>query len=492
MLPSPLILIYLSSLRFSLARSSTLYASHYGGTVSALELTETQTDTSGSTYNLKVTSNTTACGSQPGWLTLHDETKTLYCSDESSPGTISAFNITANGSLESSAKVQTISGGVHNAVYYAAGKSYIAIPHYSNMSVSTFQLPLSDSSQQLQALNFSASSAALVDGKPIQPRPHQIVVDPTHGFIIVPDLGANKIRILAIDQTTGSLSECSAYDLEGGPRHAVFKPVGLASTPKGSSYSVNNKGSPLSPRSPHVAHHRALSGLRLRRSAVHKRHDTPLLPRLALVTSDGAPQSGLQTASSPLPSAATPTVVPIPTASGTMNTPDYVLYVTTETVSAVTSFHVSYANSTCPTLHMLESQCGYPNCFKPNAFAKAAEIRVKDDFLYVSNRNDTHYAPGFDSITTWDFRVNDTLTDPRLANAQGKWPRTFEINKEGNLVAVGNQVNGTVVILQRNTTTGDIGNQVASVSVGLAGNFSYSDGVSGGVSSVVWKEDDYC
>ena len=488
-LPSFLTTICLCSLSLSLAGSSTLYATHYGGTVSGLELTKPQENASNPAYNFKVASNITACGSQPSWLTVHDKTNTLYCSDESNPGTLSAFKIQENGGLELSAKVQTISGGVYNGIYDAAGKCFIAVAHYSNMSVSTFQLPLSNSSQPQQVLNFSAPTPAIVDGKPVQPRPHQIVVDPTNKFIVVPDLGANMIRILAIDQTSGSLSECLAYGLVGGPRHAVFKPLGPDSSHlRPSANPPASTASALLPRYLQVSRHQALHASNARRMALHKRHDEPAVPQLALA-SGGAPSLVLQAASS-LTSSAASSVVATPAPSGAARPPDYIMYVVTESANTVTAFRVSYANPACPSLHMIESQCGYPKCLATNAFAKAAEIRVKEQFLYISNRNDTHFPAGFDSITTWNVRPNDTLIDARLANAQGKWPRTFEINKKGDLVAVGNQVNATVFILSRNITTGEIGTQVASVRVGPAGNFSLSDGVSGGVSSVVWKEDE--
>lgn len=54
--------------------------------------------------------------------------------------------------------------------------------------------------------------------------PHQVIVDPTGKFLLSPDLGADLVRVFAIDQTTGLLETCPALNATGGsgPRHATF------------------------------------------------------------------------------------------------------------------------------------------------------------------------------------------------------------------------------------------------------------------------------
>ena len=47
----------------------------------------------------------------------------------------------------------------------------------------------------------------------------------------------------------------------------------------------------------------------------------------------------------------------------------------------------------------------------------------------------------------------------------GYLPRQFSINRRGDKVAVGHQVNGTVVIWNRDVKTGNIGDKVAEVKV---------------------------
>jgi hypothetical protein len=59
-----------------------LLATHFSGQIYTLDLS-LQSATKGS---LAVTSNITACGVTPTWLTLDEKTRTLYCFDESWQG----------------------------------------------------------------------------------------------------------------------------------------------------------------------------------------------------------------------------------------------------------------------------------------------------------------------------------------------------------------------------------------------------------------------
>ena len=56
------------------------------------------------------------------------------------------------------------------------------------------------------------------------PHPHGVYVDPTGRYVLVPDLGADLIRIFAINQQTGHLETVSPFVTEPGlgPRHIAF------------------------------------------------------------------------------------------------------------------------------------------------------------------------------------------------------------------------------------------------------------------------------
>jgi len=56
------------------------------------------------------------------------------------------------------------------------------------------------------------------------PHPHEAVVDPTDSYVVFPDLGADLIRVFAIDKTTGNLTELTSFHTPpgSGPRHGAF------------------------------------------------------------------------------------------------------------------------------------------------------------------------------------------------------------------------------------------------------------------------------
>jgi 6-phosphogluconolactonase (cycloisomerase 2 family) len=56
------------------------------------------------------------------------------------------------------------------------------------------------------------------------PHEHEVILDPTGCFIVVPDLGADLLRIFAINKKTSMLSESSTFAVApgSGPRHGTF------------------------------------------------------------------------------------------------------------------------------------------------------------------------------------------------------------------------------------------------------------------------------
>lgn len=67
---------------------------------------------------------------------------------------------------------------------------------------------------------------------------HQVLLDPTENFVLVPDLGADLIRVLSINKR-GYLDQISVLSVPGGtgPRHGAFW------RPK--STSLPSEGNPL-------------------------------------------------------------------------------------------------------------------------------------------------------------------------------------------------------------------------------------------------------
>lgn len=90
--------------------------------------------------------------------------------------------------------------------------------------------------KQLQSWTYTMPSAGPNAARQDAPHPHGVFVDPTGRFVLVPDLGADLIRIYRIDPKTGHLQPLNPYAVKpgSGPRHGAFW------TPRGSNSTTSD------------------------------------------------------------------------------------------------------------------------------------------------------------------------------------------------------------------------------------------------------------
>ncbi|KAJ5139170.1 Cytochrome cd1-nitrite reductase-like C-terminal heme d1 [Penicillium bovifimosum] len=403
------LLPFLTILTTTLAKPAHLYATHYDGTVYTLTL---NTDNN----ELAITQTLDTCGDMPSWLTLDPRTRTVYCSDEtgtadpSTHGSLTSLHVAPDGSLHEMAVTEAVGGGVNSVIYEADnGGKFIAIAHYGGSALSTFALPIEANRPALQEFHFNLTHPGKVAQQDAS-HPHQVFLDPTGSFILSPDLGADLLRVYAIeDGPSGKLSACPSLNVTfgSGPRHGVF-------------WTDGTDGS-------------AVSGV------THSR-------KMAAV-------------------------------GQTM------LYLVNEIGGTMMVYDVSYSRSGCLSFEKTQTVVPYPGGVMPEG-ATPAEIRHVGDVLYVSIRTDQGFAPS-DSMVVLDRDAEDgSVTVRDSVSALGKVPRTFVINKAGNLVAIGNQASANVAVVRRDPETGDLGEEVAVLQVGEPGEV----GTSTGLSSVIWDE----
>lgn len=111
-------------------------------------------------------------------------------------------------------------------------------------------MPITNSSSALQTFEFTLTGPVTVPNRQDAPHPHDVILDPTNSYILTPDLGADLIRIFAIDtqRNDGTLIECEPHKTTpgNGPRHAIFNHNVLYVTNEladsVSTYSVSYRG----------------------------------------------------------------------------------------------------------------------------------------------------------------------------------------------------------------------------------------------------------
>ncbi|KAL3485185.1 Lactonase, 7-bladed beta-propeller-domain-containing protein [Aspergillus germanicus] len=404
MLTSPLALL---SFGLASATATKLYATHYS-TKSVYTLSLDRT--SDGSYALTQASSLETCGTYPSWVTFDSATRTLYCSDEygwkneneSVNGSLTALAANGDGLLSEIAVTGTAPGsGVHNVVYEGEDGQYLAVAHYSGSAVSTYKLPLKAGADPLQVLEFELAGPGAVPDRQEAPHPHQAFLDPTGGFLLVPDLGADLVRVFAIDKSNGELNTCPSlnYTSGGGPRHGVFWTA----------------------------------------------EDSPKIRGRA----PKAPQT--------------------------------ILYVAGELNGEVEGFAVSYPAGGCLAFRQIDADVPYPEGLPDGA--SLGEIRLAGGNVYVSVRLDAAF-DGNDSLANLRRVRNGKLAFNEITSSYGVLPRTFAINKAGDLVAVGNQLSSNVAIVTRDPDTGALGEVVADLLVGVPGEPNTLEGLS----SIIWDE----
>ncbi|KAJ5174033.1 Cytochrome cd1-nitrite reductase-like C-terminal heme d1 [Penicillium coprophilum] len=382
-----------------------LWATHYSGNVYSLTLKDN---------DLSISQTLDTCGDMPSWLTLDAHTRTVYCTDESGSadpsthGSLTALHVQPDGTLREGAVASAVGGGVNSVIYKADGGKSILRLRISS-AISTFSLPIKQNQPTLQAFHFNLTRPGKVPQQDSS-HPHQVFLDPTGSFILSPDLGADLLRVYAIeDGQSGKLSECPSVNVTfgSGPRHGVF-------WTDGSDWSVG-----------------AWSSRSQKTKAIG----------------------------------------------------ETMMYLANEIGGTVMVFDVSYPRSGCLSFEKTQTMVPYPGGVMPEGATPAGISRIGDDF-YVSIRSDQGFAPS-DSMAVLDRSPEDGSLELRgSSSALGKVPRTFVINRAGDLVAIGNQASATVAIVRRDPKTGNLGEEVATLQVGEPGKV----GTAEGLSSVIWDE----
>lgn len=90
--------------------------------------------------------------------------------------------------------------------------------------MSTYTILPTGGLEILQSFTFTLDAPGTIPDRQDAPHPHEVIVDPTGSFIVVPDLGADLVRVFAIDATTSLLTEKTSLKVTPGtgPRHGAF------------------------------------------------------------------------------------------------------------------------------------------------------------------------------------------------------------------------------------------------------------------------------
>lgn len=221
----------------ALATAVNLFVSDYSGNVTTLSLTAKDGN-----YTLTKKHENDGCAPNPSWLEIDAPNGLLYCSNEGLEtlnGSLSTFSIARDGSISLLQNTTTISGPVSSTIYGVPyGPKAIALAHYTGSALSTYLLnPSHPGNVSLhQEFVFTLDSPGTNPERQNAPHSHEVFADPTGQYLLVPDLGADLVRVFSYDAQTLKLKSLSPLKVPAGsgPRHGVFyNPSGF---PGGATY----------------------------------------------------------------------------------------------------------------------------------------------------------------------------------------------------------------------------------------------------------------
>ena len=164
----------------------------------------------------------------PSFVAVSPSHRFLYAITEratrkDSTGSLSSYSMDpATGALKLINHVPAHGNTTAHLIVDATGK-WLLVANYGSGSVAVFALKPDGSIGD--ETDFKQHSGASVNAhRQMGPHPHQAVMSPDNRFLLVPDLGLDKVFVYALDGTTGKLTLASTTDTRPGfgPRHMVF------------------------------------------------------------------------------------------------------------------------------------------------------------------------------------------------------------------------------------------------------------------------------
>ncbi|KAI9151366.1 YkgB protein [Paramyrothecium foliicola] len=400
-----------AAVAYATERPTRLYVASYAGTVSTVELKSAGPNKASV---LEVTYTANECAKTPSWLTLDQRKNLLYCTDRdltSGNGTLNVFETSRKGKLTHLSRVPSIAGTV-SSVAYGKNDNGLAVAAYQTSTFQTFDVSDPKAPEFLQSWSYTLEQPGPVLPNQQDPHPHQAVLDPTKKYVLVPDLGADIVRLFGVQ--SGSL---------------LLNPLGsLVTLPPGTG-----------PR--HVAFHKINSKKTLL-YVLGELDNTIATYELSYPRGQPLRATLLQSVSTFGEGNSAP--------AGT----------------SAAEIQVTVSPQYLPRVHRIRESGLVTNIYQGDG--KFVVISSRNDKKFMLPNFDPTNSTQIvsDSIVTFGINSQSGLLKlSQVHPAGGRVPRHFEVNKAGTLVAVGLQSDSRVVLIDRDAQTGELQGFRASVNI---------------------------
>ncbi|TPX09408.1 uncharacterized protein E0L32_009452 [Thyridium curvatum] len=177
--------------------------------------------------SLTVLSKSLDCGSEPTWLTLDKPKSLLYCLNEGWGGaaSITSYKTNNDGSLSALDVLPVLKSPVSSTLY-GPNKGNLAVAHYDTSTFSSFTVRDPSDIALTGNVTYTLDKPGPDPNRQEVPHLHDAILDPTGRFIAVPDLGADLIRLFAIEGDAWKEIPPAQAVSGSGPRHGGFARLG--------------------------------------------------------------------------------------------------------------------------------------------------------------------------------------------------------------------------------------------------------------------------
>lgn len=170
----------------------------------------------------------------PSFLAVHPDRRTLYAVNEApmyaaGEGGVSAFAIDAGTGLLT--LINSVSSGGRGPCHLTVDSNgkWLLVANYGSGSVSAFPIR-SDGGLLPVSARVQHSGSGKDLSRQEGPHAHSVNLSPDGRFLLVPDLGLDKVMVYRFDSVTGSLETndppFAKVSAGSGPRHLSFHPKG--------------------------------------------------------------------------------------------------------------------------------------------------------------------------------------------------------------------------------------------------------------------------
>ncbi|KAA5834925.1 lactonase family protein [Saccharopolyspora hirsuta] len=194
-------------------------AAYSGNFSSAVELAELDLTTG------QLTSTGSVSGvDSPAFLVLNADGTRMYAVNDTEDGRVTALSVEPDGGLVVlGSQPAEASMPTHLAVH--PGGEHLVVANYGSGSTAVFPI-LADGTLGPQTDLVQYEGSGPVPGRQEGPHAHMVAITPDGRHLLVPDLGADRIHVHALDTSAGKLEPVGETPLApgAGPRHLVFHP----------------------------------------------------------------------------------------------------------------------------------------------------------------------------------------------------------------------------------------------------------------------------